>query len=376
MKISCPREELLAAVQTVGCAVSKRLVLPVLTHILFRVENGSVSLAATDLEISLSCKVEAAESAGEDGAFTVPATTLEEILKALPDADVTLETQENYMVMLKCGKSRFKMYGFNPEEVPMTPEIEELSTFTIESMTLKNAVKRVLHTVLSEESAGIYNGAYLTCSEDDDENVCRLVSTDRKRLTVQKCQIANLQGKLDVILPHRALDELKRVVCEDDDIEVAICSNQIRFVNTKRQIVFVSRLLDGTYTAYERLIPAEHNKSFSTTVAGLAECIKRVAIIAKRDSVHKLVIKLEENRLALSSVNEALGEVYEELEVQHEGDDIEMAFNCNFWVNVLEALEDCEEIDFKLTGVLKPVLVSATSDSDYLCVLMPMEVNG
>ena len=376
LKASSPRKELFEGIQTVGKAVATRSSLPILTHVRVSVKDGKVSLMATDLEMWMEHTLPTPTLAG-DGAATAPARNFTELLAALPDADVeyTLEDDTNAL-RLRCNKANYKLLGLPAEEFPLLPQVKEESRFVVDKAMLREAIKQTLFATSSDETRAILTGVLVVFQGDS----LKFVATDTHRLAVRDCAVKEGSGSASAIVPSRAMSELGRIIGGDEgDVIVTLSSNQIQFHIPDEKggdTTLISRLIDGQFPNYERVIPASHTKKLTIEREGFAAAVKRASIVA-RDSANRIVLRTTEDgdRLTITAESGSVGNAEEEVEVAREGDDapVEIAFNAKYLSDVLAVL-DSEGLHIELTEPLRPGLIRPTDDADYLCVLMPMQV--
>lgn len=365
MKVICARKDIFEGVQTAGRAVSPRTSLPILGHLLITAEEDKIRIAATDLEIGMECVVEARIE--EPGQMAVPARTLTEILAALPDTDVTLSVDESSTVSLTCGTSDYSILGLPAEEFPMLPEIHEEVNLTVEHDVLRDAIKRTSFAISLDESRAILTGILMQVTEDG----AKLVSTDGHRLCLQECTVAESRGTVNAIIPGRAMNELTRIVPEGKGtIEVKIAASQVMFKVGETSLI--SRLIEGQFPNYEKVIPLEHNKKLTIPTDQFLQSVKRVEIVARENS-HKTIIEIADGTLTVTAESGNVGRAHEEVEVIKEGDDTKMAFNARYLLDVLNVI-DTEAIDVELSGESSPAVIRPQGQFDYTYVLMPMQI--
>ncbi len=376
LKASSPRKELFEGIQTVGKAVATRSSLPILTHVRIAAKDGRVSLMATDLEMWMEHTLPTATILGE-GAATAPARNFTELLAAMPDADVSFTVEdENNALHLRCNKANYKLLGLSADEFPLLPQVKEESRFVVERNVLRDAIKQTLFATSSDETRAILTGVLVVFQGDS----LKFVATDTHRLAVRDCAVKEGTGSASAIVPARAMNELLRIVGNDEgDVVVTLSSNQIQFQITDEKAgdtTLISRLIDGQFPNYERVIPPQYTKKLTVEREQLVSAVKRASIVA-RDSANRVVLRTSDDgdRLTITAVSSNVGDAYEEVEVAREGDDspVEIAFNAKYLADVLGVL-DSEGLHIELTEPLRPGVVRPTDDADYLCVLMPMQV--
>lgn len=364
-KIICARKDLYEGVQVVGRAVSARTSLPILGHLLISAEEGRIRIAATDLEIGMECVVEA--NVQEQGSMTVPARVFGEVLASLPETDVLLSVDESNTVNIKCGTSEFSILGLPPEEFPMLPEVREEVSFTIERDKLRDGIKKTSFAISADESRAILTGVLLQVSESG----LKMVTTDTHRLCVQDCPLVEARGVMNAIVPGRAMNEILRIVPEGEGtVEVGISNSQVVFKID--DTVLISRLIEGQFPNVEKVIPTQHTKKLIIPTEQFLQSMKRVSIVARENS-NRTILQTVEGRIVLTAESGNVGTAHEEVEIVKEGEDIKMAFNARYLLDVLGVVET-EALEVELTGEVSQAVFKPQGSDDYLYVLMPMQV--
>ena len=376
LRANSPRKDLFEGLQTVGKAVATRSSLPILTHVRIAAKDGKVSMMATDLEMWMEHTLPGI-GITEDGAATAPARNFTELLAAMPDADVSLTVEdETNTLHLRCLKANYKLLGLSADEFPLLPQVKEDSRFVMDRETLRDAIKQTIFATSGDETRAILTGVLVVFQGDS----LKLVATDTHRLAVRDCPVKEGTGSASAIVPSRAMHEVLRIVGnEPGDVVVTLSGNQIQFqIEDEKgsKTTLISRLIDGQFPNYERVIPAQATKTLTLAREPLAAAIKRASIVA-RDSASRVVLRTTEDgdRLTITAESGSVGNAYEEVEVARTGDDtpVEIAFNAKYLADVLNVL-DTEGLHIELTEPLRPGVIRPTDISDYLCVLMPMQV--
>jgi DNA polymerase III subunit beta len=385
MQAITARKDIYEAVQTVGRAVSGRSTLPILSHILVTPQGGSnLKLTATDLEMWVECSLTARIQASlgdmeEAGGFTVPSRYFTEILGALPEADVILDRPDGgNKTQLRCGRSDYSLLGLPAEEFPALPDVEPTATITMNGAVLKAMIKQVAFAVSTDETRVILTGVLFIFNGQQ----IKMVATDTHRLAVRGGIASSGEGQGQAVLPARAMNEISRLAGDEDEVVIALAQGQARFeVNKKNSngdtvatTTLITRLIEGQFPNYERVIPAGHERKLTLETAEFQKAVKRVAIVA-RENANRIVLETEGAALAMSAESGTIGSARDEIEVAREGDDIQIAFNAKYLGDVLAAIET-EGVVLELTEPLRPGILRPIGDNaaDYLCVLMPMQV--
>lgn len=366
MKVICARKDLYEGVQVVGRAVSARTSLPILGHLLVTAEEDRLRIAATDLEIGMQCVVPA--SVQEPGSMTAPARTLTEVLASLPESEVAISVDESNAVSLKCATSDFSILGLPPEEFPMLPEVREEVSFNIDREVLHDGIKKTAFAISPDESRAILTGILMSVSETG----LVLVSTDGHRLCKCDCSLADSRGAVNAIVPGRAMQELMRIVPEaEGTVEVTISATQVKF--EVDDTVLISRLIEGQFPNYERVVPTEWTKKLIVPTEQFLQSVKRAEIVA-RDNNNRTIVQTLDGKLVITAESGNIGSAREEVEVIREGDDLKMAFNARYLLDMLSVV-DTEAVEVELSGEVSPALLRPQAQENYLYVLMPMQIS-
>jgi len=365
VRVTCARKDLHEGVQAAARAVSARTSLPILGHLLMNAEEGKLRIAATDLEIGMECVVEARVQ--EQGVLTVPARMLTEVLATLPDADVSISCDESNVVSLNCGTSDFTILGLPPEEFPMLPEVKEEVSFSIESEVLREGIRKTSFAISQDESRAILTGVLL----EVNANSLKMVATDTYRLCVLDCSLIESEGSINAIVPGRAMNELSRILPEGEGtVHVTLSGSQIMF--KVGDSVLISRLIDGQFPNYEKVIPGDYNKKLTIPTELFLQSVRRASIVARENS-NRAILRTDNGTLVVTAESGKLGKAREEVEVVREGDDMRMAFNARYLMDVLGVI-DTEAVEMELTGEVSPAVVRPQGQENYIYVLMPMQI--
>lgn len=365
MKVICARKDLFEGVQTAARAVSPRTSLPILGHLLIKAEEGKLRIAATDLEIGMECLVEA--NVLEEGSLTAPAKVLTEVLAALPETDVELSVDENNTVSVQAATSDFSILGLPPDEFPMLPEVREEVTFSVEREKVREAIKKTSFAASLDESRAILTGILMQVAEGG----LKFVATDTHRLCVQDCPVVDSIGTMNAIVPGRALNELTRIVPDGNGtVFVGISQSQVKF--KVDDTILISRLIEGQFPNFEKVIPQQHTKSLTIPTAQFLQSVKRAAIVA-RENNNRTIMHSENDKLIVTAESGNVGKAHEEVEIIKEGEDLKMAFNAKYLLDVLNVI-DTEALEMELNGDVSPAVIRPQGQDDYTYVLMPMQI--
>ncbi len=371
MKIICNQSVLHEALQHVGRVVSGRTTLPILGNVLLEARGDRLRVVAYDMEIGAQSSV--ATQAEEEGAVTVPARVLTDVVASLPSATVEMETADRSLLRLTCGRSQYNINGLPAEEYPALPEVTGDVAFEIPQAALRDMIRTTVFAVSTDETRAILTGVLLR----RDEEGMRIVATDSYRLALRLAppSTASGTGAWEAIIPARGLQELSRM------LDPAATQMPARIRASEQQILFevgpytlISRLIEGQFPNYQRLLQQQQDTRWRVVVGRqeLLAAIRRAAIMARAEA-SKLIFRTGDGSLKISAESADLGKAYEELPANIEGGELEIGFNAEYLTDVLSVLES-ENVTWELTGPLSPGIIRASDDPDYLYVVMPMQL--
>ena len=370
MKLTIERGNFLKTLGHVQSVVERRNTIPILSNVQIEAEGGIVSLTATDLDLSIVEKTEADVKNG--GAITVPAHTMFDIVRKLPDgAQIDLNLSDDNRLQVKAGRSDFNLAGLPKEDFPVMSEGDMPHTFKLSAENLKKLMDKTRFAISTEETRYYLNGIYLHVVEDKSE-LLRAVSTDGHRMArVEIPAPKGAKGMPGVIIPRKTVGELRKLIEEfDGDVEIALSDTKIKF--SFDSTVLTSKLIDGTFPDYKRVIPTSNEKKLEVDGHVLAEAVDRVSTIStERTRSVKLAIK--KNAIVLSVNSPESGTATEEVSVSYDADPMEIGFNARYLLDILNQVEG-DSVHMELSDSASPTLIRDSGDADALYVLMPMRV--
>lgn len=365
MRAICARRDLYHGVQTVTRAIAGRSAWPILNNVLIRTEENHLRLTAFDLELGIECTVPAVIE--EAGSLTVPAKTFAEVLATLPESDVQLTVDLQNIVNIRCERSDYSLLGLPPEEFRLLPEIPDDRSVEITQAAIHEIIRQTIFAVSPDESRPILTGINMVLNESG----LTFAATDTHRLAVRTAVPATASGEASCIIPRRALDELSRLLGDEDTaVHISIADSQIKFLVDG--ITIVSRLIEGQFLSYERVIPTGYEKKLTIPTDEFFSKVRRVSIVA-REIANRITLRTEEDQLTLTAESGDVGRAYEELEIVKDGEDIEIAFNAKYLVDFLSVV-GTDGIFVELTGAMGPGLLKPVGRDDYIYVVMPMQI--
>ena len=374
MKATIERATLLRCLSHVQSVVERRNTIPILSNVLIEAEGNGLRVMATDLDLQVVEHIEAA-SVESDGAITVSAHLLFDIARKLPEgSQVSLETAENRMDV-KAGRSRFKLPTLPRDDFPVIVEGDLPTSFSLPAKTLAEMIDRTRFAISTEETRYYLNGIFLHVS-DEDQPVLKAAATDGHRLArFTLARPEGAEGMPDVIVPRKAVAELRKLLDEkmDGDVQIDLSASKIRFtLGGEGGVVLTSKLIDGTFPDYSRVIPTGNDKLLKIDPKSFFAGVDRVATIAT-EKTRAVKMGLDKDRVTLTVTSPDNGTASEELAAEYGSDGFEIGFNAGYLKDILSQI-DSELVEIHLADAGAPTLIRKNDDSPALYVLMPMRV--
>ena len=366
MKTTIKREDLLTPLQHVIGAVERRQTLPILGNVLLKSTGGDFSLTATDLEIEMVANI--AADGSEDFQTTIPARKLLDICKALPDGvAINFDIEEN-RVSLTSGRSRFTLASLPARDYPGLDEIEEQESFSIAQKDFKALFDKTSFAMAQQDVRYYLNGILMEISAER----IKLVATDGHRLALAECVFdTGVAEEKQIIVPRKAVLELSRLLDASDSPAKCILSQNHLRVETG-SLVFTTKLIDGKFPDYQRVIPVDGNKTMEVERDLLKQSMSRIAILSN-EKYRGIRLTLSPGNLSIQANNPDQEEAEEEIQVSYEEDDIEIGFNVTYLIDVLNVLNS-DKVQIKLKDANSSCIINDSEDQSSLYVVMPMRL--
>ena len=367
MKFAIDRLSLLRPLGHVSSVVERRNTIPILANIVIRAEAGQLTLTATDMEMDIAERVSC--SVVQDGACTVPANLLNDIVKKLPDgAEVTITVADG-TATVQAGRSHFTLPTLPVEDFPIFNASEFPVHFTLTTADIRHQIDTTRFAISTEETRYYLNGIYFHKS---DKGALAAVATDGHRLALAQMSMPQGADSLpSIILPRKAVGELRKLL-DDEEGEVNVKLSETRAEFSFGEVRLTSKLIDGSFPDYTRVIPQGNDKLLSVDRTLFSAAVDRVSTISSEKS-RSVKLSLSENLLTLSASTPEASSAVEELEVSYSGDDLDIGFNARYLLEIAQQIEG-EVMQMALSDSGSPSLISTPGDEDNLFVLMPMRV--
>lgn len=370
MKLTIERAALLKSLGHVQSVVERRNTIPILSNVRMEAVDDRLTLNATDMDLDI---VGAAEAEVEEtGQTTAPAHTLYDIVRKLPEGSQVELEDDGGRLTLRSGRSRFTLTCLPVEDFPVMAGGDMSHSFVLAAGELTGLIDRTRFAISTEETRYYLNGIYLHEATRDGVDVMRCVATDGHRLASVEVPLpAGAAGMPGVIIPRKTVTELRKLI-EDgaDEVTIELSDTKIRF--SSGETTLTSKLIDGTFPDYQRVIPTDNDKNMEVNSKAFAEAVDRVAAISSEKS-RAVKLSLSDGSLVLSANSPESGSATEELEVSYSGEKLEIGFNSRYLLDITQQIGG-DNAQLTMADAASPTILREAGDASALYVLMPMRV--
>lgn len=369
MNLTISKEQIIHGLQAVQNVVSTRTTLPILSNVLLEAESNRLKLTATDLDVTVTCAVEASVKKG--GSTTVPVKKLFGIIRELNNGDIELEVDDKNNCSIRAGASFYKVNGLAAEEYPPMPKFKDEKKVSLKQETVKSMMRKTSFAISTDESRYVLNGIFMSLKD----HKLTMVATDGRRLALVDEEVdVTEQSQGEFIVPAKAVNELNRLLQGTGELEIRYSENQAAF-NLKDDkgfsILIVSKLIEGNYPNYRQVIPGEAKERVSLVREEFLHALRRAEIMTSEKS-NSVKLTFTKNNLAITANSPEVGEARESIAVNYKGKDMAIAFNPKYMIDPLGALTE-DEVFFELIDELSPGVLKI--NAPFLYVVMPMRLS-
>lgn len=368
MKLFCSRKDLEDALNIVNKAISSNNTLPVLNNILIKTEGKKLHFSATNLEIAISYFIDA--DVRTEGAITVPARLITSYVSLLNDEKVEMSVVEGLTLLVQSSTSTTKIKCISADEFPLIPKVEAEKSFKVETEDLDAGIIESVFAASTNVSRPVLSGVYLAV----DGGEMKMVATDSYRLAERKITLKDkIDGSFNCIIPSKTIAELGKITnhTSSKDVSVGLSKNQVLF--KVGNVELVSRLIEGKFPEYDRIIPKEGKTKIEVSVEDLALVLKRVSLFAKENNNSIKMTATNDGKLVVSTDETKVGEEKAEVLIKMEGENNKISLNSQYLLDVLTYMND-EKIIIEMSDKLSPAVIKPASREDYVYIIMPLKV--
>ncbi len=368
MNLTISKEQIINGLQAVQNVVSTRTTLPILSNVLLRAEENRLELTATDLDVTISCAVEA--KVKKTGASTVPVKRLFGIARELTNLDLDIEVDEKFVCAIRSGPSFYKINGLSADEFPPLPQFKEDKKVVLPQETLKSMLRKTSFAISTDESRYVLNGIYISLKE----HKMTMVATDGRRLALvdEEADVSE-KSQGEFIVPAKTVNELNRLLQDKGTVEIHYAENQASFTLLDEKggsILIITKLVEGNYPNYRQVIPSEMKERVSLLREEFLHALRRAELMTS-DKSNSVKLAFEKNKLEITANSPDIGEAKETLTINYKGAEMAIAFNPKYVIDPLTALTN-DEVFLELIDELSPGVLKI--NGPFLYVVMPMRL--
>jgi DNA polymerase-3 subunit beta len=368
MNLSITKDQIIAGLQSVQNVVSTRTTLPILSNVLLKAEGSHVEFTATDLDVTVVCKVEA--KVAKAGAITLPVKKLFGIVRELT-GEIEIEADEKNVASVRSGSSFFKINGLGADEFPPMPSFKDEKKVSVAQENIRGMIKKTSFAVSTDESRYVLNGIFFILKDGK----ITLVATDGRRLALVDEEVElSEKSSSEFIVPAKAVNELTRLLQEKGEVEIKLGENQASFALKQEKdfsTVIITKLIEGNYPNYRQVIPSETKERIALSREEFVQALRRAEIMTS-EKANSVKLNFGKNQLTITANSPEIGEARETIAINYKGKEIAIAFNPRYLIDPLNALTN-DEVFIELIDELSPGVIKI--NGPFLYVVMPMRLN-
>ena len=363
MKIVCTKSNLLSGVQTVSKAVPSKTTMSILECILVDTRSGEIKLTANDMELGIETVIDG--EIIDKGMIALDAKIFLEIVRKLPDNDITIETNDSYMTTITCEKAKFNIIGKSGEDFSFLPEIEKNDSVMVSQFTLKEIIRQTIFSIADNDNNKLMTGELFEISDD----TLKVVSLDGHRISIRKIALKNSYDNKKVVVPGKTLNEVSKILSGDMDKDVHIYFTERHILFEFDRTIVVSRLIEGEYFNINQMLSSDYETKVKINKKELLDCIDRATLLVKEGDKKPVIINISDTSMELK-MNSTVGSMDEEIDITKEGKDLMIGFNPKFLIDSLRVIDD-EEVDLYMVNPKAPCFIRNAEES-YIYVILPV----
>ena len=363
MKIICPKSNLLSGVQIVSKAVPSKTTMSILECILIDVRRDDITLIANDMELGIETKIKG--TIVEKGMIALDAKIFLEIVRKLPENDVTIETDDSLKTTITCEKARFNIIGKSGEDFSCLPAIEKNDSVVVSQFTLKEVIRQTIFSIADNDNNKMMTGELFEIREDN----LKVVSLDGHRISIRNIKLKNFYEDKKAVIPGKTLNEIGKILSGDVDKNVSIFFTDRHVVFEFDNTMVVSRLIEGEYFRIDQMLSSDYETKIKINKKEFLNCIDRATLLVKEGDKKPIIITIKDNGMELK-INSTVGSMNEEIDIKKSGKDIMIGFNPKFLMDALKVIDD-EEIYVYMVNPKAPCFIRDAGES-YIYLILPV----
>ena len=367
MKIICSKSSLLHGVNIVSKAVPSRTTMAILECILIDASANEIKLTANDMELGIETKIEG--EIEERGIIALDAKIFSEIVRKLPDNEVTIETDASFKTVITCEKAKFNIIGKSGEDFSYLPYIERNHSLLLSQFTLKEVIRQTIFSIADNDSNKLMTGELF----EIQENQMKVVSLDGHRISIRRIELKESYDHHKVVVPGKTLQEISKILSGDvnDDVNIFFTDNHIVFEFDNTTVV--SRLIEGEYFRIEQMLSSDYETKIKINKRELLDCIDRATLLVKEGDKKPIIMNITDGNMELK-INSFIGSMNEDIDIVKEGKDILIGFNPKFFIDALRVIDE-EEVTLYMVNPKAPCFIKNDEES-FIYLILPVNFNA
>ena len=367
MKLICSKSNLLHGVNIVSKAVPTRTTMAILECILIDASANEIKLTANDMELGIETKIEG--EIAERGVIALDAKIFSEIVRKLPDSDVTIETDASFKTTITCEKAKFNIVGKSGDDFSYIPYIERNEPTVMSQFTLKEVIRQTIFSIADNDNNKLMTGELFEIEEND----LKVVSLDGHRISIRNIELKNNYSHKKVVVPGKTLQEVSKILpgSAEDEVSIFLTDNHIvfEFENT----TVVSRLIEGEYFKIEQMLSSDYETKVKINKRELLDCIDRATLLVKEGDKKPIIMNITDGTMELK-INSFIGSMNEDIDIAKEGKDILIGFNPKFFIDALRVIDE-EEVTLYMVNPKAPCFIK-DDEGTFIYLILPVNFNA
>ncbi len=363
MKLVCPKSSLLSGVQIVSKAVSSKTTMSILECILVDATKGLITLTGNDMDLGIETIIEG--TIVEKGIIALDAKIFLDIVRKLPDNDVTIETDDSCKTTITCEKAKFTIIGKSGEDFSYLPVVEKEDSIQISQFTLKEVVRQTIFSISDNDNNKLMTGELF----EINGNQLKVVSLDGHRISIRKIELKDSYAPKKVVVPGKTLNEVSKILPGGADQMVTISFTAKHIVFEFENTVVVSRLIEGEYFRIDQMLSSDYETKLRVNKKEFLSCIDRATLLVKEGDKKPIIITITDEKMELK-INSVLGSMNEDIEIEKVGKDLMIGFNPKFMIDALRVIDD-EEVELYMVNPKAPCFIKNPEES-YIYLILPV----
>ena len=367
MKLICSKSNLLHGVNIVSKAVPTRTTMAILECILIDASANEIKLTANDMELGIETKIEG--EIAERGVIALDAKIFSEIVRKLPDSDVTIETDASFKTTITCEKAKFNIVGKSGDDFSYIPYIERNEPIVMSQFTLKEVIRQTIFSIADNDNNKLMTGELFEIEEND----LKVVSLDGHRISIRNIELKNNYSHKKVVVPGKTLQEVSKILpgSAEDEVSIFLTDNHIvfEFENT----TVVSRLIEGEYFKIEQMLSSDYETKVKINKRELLDCIDRATLLVKEGDKKPIIMNITDGTMELK-INSFIGSMNKDIDIAKEGKDILIGFNPKFFIDALRVIDE-EEVTLYMVNPKAPCFIK-DDEGTFIYLILPVNFNA